>query len=123
MDIDEQYAYDYFAIGSIIDRVLETEDMYIESPWDLAQVVRLMLVYEFVNEQPFEVSVSFDRGRTWYSNLVTPTQQGYTFTEFVRTGNVIRFRFRENNATGQFRWRSYMAEIISEGPFIGTRTA
>lgn len=123
MRIDDQFVSDYYTLGSIIDRVVETEDMYLDTPWDLAQVIRLLLNYEFVNDEPFEVGVSFDRGRTWYTNQVTPVQQGYSFTEFAKTGNVVRFRFRENNATGQFRWRTYGFEIDSQSDFIGTTTA
>lgn len=123
MLIDERYVYDYYAQASIMDKYLETEDMYIESPWDLVEVVRLLLVYSYVDAQPFEVGVSFDRGRSWDTNEITPDSSGYSFTEFVRTGNVVRFRFRENNATGSFRWRSYMFEIQGGGDFIATSTA
>lgn len=122
MRIDEQFAYDYFAIGSIIDRVLETEDMYVDLPSDLARVVRLLLVYEFVSSEPFEVSISLDRGRTWLSKEVVPEERGYSWVDFISTGNVIRFRFRENNATGQFRWNRYVYEVFNEGEYIGTTT-
>lgn len=123
MDIDEQFASDYFTIGSITDRVLETEDMYIETPWDNNQAVRLLLTYEFVNNQPFEIGMSGDRGRTWFTKEIVPTDLGYSFVEFTRSSNVIRFRFRENNALGQFRWRSYVAEFLPIGDFIQTRTS
>jgi len=123
VQIDEQFTYDYYTLGSIVDRFLETEDMYMDSPWLLTRIFRLLLIYEFVNDVPFEVGVSFDRGTSWTTQQVIPTTQGYTFVDFNMTGNVYRFRFRENSANAQFRWRSYMYEYLDEGDFIGTITA
>jgi hypothetical protein len=123
MDINETISWDYFSQGSIVDRVLETEDMYIDTPWDNAQSVRLLLNYEYASKEPFEVGVSFDRGKTWTTKQITPTTQGYSFVEFTKSGNVVRYRFRENNATGFFRWRSYMCEYLPIGDFLGTVTA
>lgn len=124
MQIDEQFAYDYFSEGSIIDRVLETEDMYLEGPWGLSHVVRLLLVYEAKTDMdpPFEIGISFDRGHTWHTQMLQPVQQGYTYVDFDMTGNVVRFRFRENDATGSFRWRSYSYDVFDAGEFIGTTT-
>jgi hypothetical protein len=119
MKIDEQIAFDYYTIGSIVDRVLETEDMWLDSPNDLTRLVRILLVYEYVNSTPFEVGVSFDRGRTWTTRNVTPEMRGISFVDIIATGSPIRFRFRENNANGSFRWRSYVCEYFKEGDQLG----
>lgn len=122
MDVNETFAYDYFAEGSIIDRVCETEDMYLPEPWKLGQVTRLLLLYTYINDNPFEIGISFDRGRNWTTQQLTPVASGYSWVDFISTGNVVRFRFRENNAEGQFRWRSYAYEFVPGGEFIGTDT-
>src|SRR5574342_427577 len=100
--VDDMVSYDYYAIGSIMDRFVETPDLYLaEGPWKMASTYRLLLIYQFVNNIPFEVGVSQDRGVTWSTTNVTPQSSGYTFVDFIKTSNVVRFRFRENNANGQ----------------------
>jgi hypothetical protein len=126
MLIDEQFSYDYYSQGSIIDRYLETEDQYLDDvngPAGLETIIRILLVYKYVNNIPFEIGVSFNQGSSWDTQLVTPTMSGYTWVEFRATGNVIRYRFRENNANGSFRWRSYVQEFQVGGDFLGTTTA
>ena len=124
--VDDTVSYDYFSIGSIIDRFLETPDFYIDETagFTEATVLRFLLNYEFVNANPFTAGVSFDRGASWHEQIVTPQASGFSLVEFdgPRTGNTVRFRFRENDATGQFRWRSYSWEWIQSGDYIGTTT-
>lgn len=125
MLIDEQFSYDYYAQGSIIDKFIETDDQYLidDDPANEVTAVRLLLVYEYMNNtNPIQVGVSFDRGSTWTEKTLIPEPKGYTWVEFEKTGNVIRYRFRENDANGSFRWRSYVQEYQYNGPFIGTAT-
>lgn len=123
MIIDEQFADDYYSIGSIVDRVLETEDMYFDTPWDTANIISLMLVYEFVTADPIEVGVSFDKGRHWTTQTFVPEQRGFSIVDFDKSGNIVRFRFRENNANGRFRYRHYQFEVDNVADFIRTDTA
>lgn len=124
--VDDTISYDYFSIGSIIDRFLETPDFYIDETAGMTEstVLRFMLIYQYVVASPFVVGVSFDRGITWHEQQVTPQMDGFSLVEFdgPHTGNTVRFRFRENDATGQFRWRSYSWEWIASGDYIGTTT-
>lgn len=124
--IDEQVAYDYFSIGSILDRFVETPDFYIDDTFGtkLATMLRFLIVYEFSNPNSFTVGVSFDRGKTWHEQVITPNMQGFNWVEFggPSTGNTFRFRARENDANGTFRWRSYTYEVIESGDYIGTTT-
>lgn len=116
--LDETVVYDYFAIGSIVDRYVETPDYYFnDDPWLLGTLKRLLLSYEFKNNEAFEIGVSLDRGQTWLTQNIVPVASGYSVVDFNVTGNVCRFRFRENNATGQFRWRHFAYEFIDAGPF------
>lgn len=118
--INDQVAYDYFAIGSIVDRFLETGDIYFgDTPgWKVGSVQRLMLIYKFVNDEPFEVGVSFDRGVGWITQQVIPVEKGFSYVDIIAAGNTSRFRFRENNAIGAFRWRSYSYEVVPVGDFV-----
>jgi hypothetical protein len=122
MQIGEVFLGDFYnsANGNVIDKVIETEDFYLPDPWTLQQAVRLFLTYKFVNNTPFVIGVSVTHGSTWHDVTITPTNIGYSFADFRVTGNVIRFRFRSNNATGQFAWRSYMYEYIESGDYIAT---
>lgn len=117
--VNEQVAYDYFAIGSIMDRFLETPDIYMgDVPgWKVGNIMRMLLIYKFVNTQQFEVAISFDHGASWLRKFVTPNQQGFSHVDFDQSGNVVRFRFRENNTSGAFRWRSYSYEVLPVGDF------
>lgn len=121
--IDESVVYDYFAEGSIVDRNVETPDFYlgVEIPGGLAAdelgtIKRVLLSYEFVNATPFKLGISFDRGTTWTEKTVTPNASGYSYVDLNLTGNAVRFRFRENNATGNFRWRFLQYAFESAGP-------
>lgn len=123
-EIDKNVAYDYFAIGSIVDRYIETPDFYFvetetgqPSAWRQGTVQQLLLIYQYVNAEPFEVGLSFDRGVSWTTQSVVPNTSGYSVVHFNMTGNVVRYRFRENNANGFFRWRSYDYEFVDAGPF------
>lgn len=119
MVIDEGYAYDYFAVGSIMDCFLETEDHYCpdEGPWKLQEVVRVILVYDpkVISGDPIEVGVSFNQGSTWTTQLVTPSSVGFSYADFNKTGQLVRYRFREQNANVQFRWRSYGYQYVVSG--------
>ena len=127
MLIDESVTYDYYALGSILESFLETEDMYFDGPagqagdpMEQGTVIRLQLVYEYVNNTPFEVGLSNDRGATWQTVMVTPSTKGYSFADLRSTSNVVRFRFRENSANVAFRWSSYAYDFVPAGEFIGT---
>ena len=127
MIVDDTTAFDYFAIGSIMDRFLETEDMYIggndtldQDPMRQGTVLRVLLVYKYVTNDQFEIGISHDRGMNWLTQLITPQQNGLSLIDFIATGETIRFRFREKNANGRFRWRSYEYEWQDSGDFIGT---
>lgn len=114
--IDDNFIDDYFTDGSIIDRFVETPDYYLtDDPMEQATLQRVTILYDFVNDTPFEFSYSFDRGRTWTATSVTPQTDGQSVVNTNASGNVIRFRFRENNATGQFRWKQYVAEWLTAG--------
>lgn len=121
--LDEQTGDDYFAIGSIVDKVLETPDYYFPSvegpadPFNLGTVKRLLLAYKFVNSEPFEVGVSLDRGATWTVETITPSTSGYSVVDFNVTGNVVRFRFRSSTQGGAFRWRNFTYEFVEAGFF------
>lgn len=126
--IDENISGDYYAIGSIIDRYIETEDMYFDpgtgaDPWNLGTVIRMLLVYDYMSAVPFEVGISTDRGHTYLTKMVTPSPSGYSIIDLgPKTGNVVRFRFREKDLNAQFRWTSYSFQLIDAGEFIGTTT-
>jgi hypothetical protein len=123
--IDEMVSWDYFSIGSIIDRFVETPDFYTDETAGTKEgtVYRVFLNYAFVNSNPFMTGVSFDRGVNWTEKEVVPHPRGFSWIDFIVTGNTMRFRFRENDATGSFRWRSYTFEVIESGDFIGTTTS
>lgn len=123
--IDEGVNYDYFSIGSIMDRFVETPDFYTDefAGTGLKTVYRLLVNYEFTNDLPFEVGMSFDRGRSWKTQIVNPARSGFTWVDFEGTGNTVRFRFREQDANAAFRWRSFTYEFVPAGDFIGTTTA
>ena len=125
--IDEMVSYDYFSIGSILDRFVETPDFYLGTPevggatgWRFGTIYRLFLIYEFVNDEPFEVGISLDRGKSWDTKTVIPNRSGFSYIDWVKTGNTARFRFREMNDVGAFRWRSYGYDFIDAGDFLGT---
>jgi hypothetical protein len=122
-EIDRTLAHDYFAIGSIVDRLIETPDFYftnvegVISPWFQGTIQQVLLIYNYVNGEPFEVGISTDRGSTWTTQSVVPSPSGFSVLTFNLTGNIARFRFREANADGFFRWRSYVYEFVDAGPF------
>ena len=127
MIVDDTVTYDYFAIGSIVDRFMETEDMYIgygeksdPDPMAVGTILRMLLVYNFITTDPFEVGISVDRGMSWQTQLVTPNQLGQSLIDWNVTGETVRFRFREDNVNGQFRWSSYEYEWTPGGDYIGT---
>lgn len=124
--IDETVNYDYFAIGSIMDRYCETPDWYLPDPQtgqpDPTQTFtlqRMQLVYDHVSDEPFEVGVSTDRGSTWQTQMITPTATGFCFVDWLLSGNHVRFRFREQDALGAFRWRSYSYDFVPGGQYLG----
>ena len=121
--VDESVVYDYFAEGSIVDRNVETPDYYLgpEVPGGVAMdeqgtIQRVLLQYKYVNAEPFSFEISGDRGMTWTAYQVTPNQQGYNYVDTNLTLPVVRFRFRENNATGNFRWRHMQYAFGPAGP-------
>jgi len=120
MVIDENIAYDYFSLGSIIDRVLETPDFYLADPMQMGTIKRVALIYEYTNNVPFEAGISTDRGRSWKTQSVIPNTTGVSLIDWNVTAQIVRFRFRENNALGTFRWRSYEYEWQSAGDFSGS---
>ena len=66
------------------------------------------------------VSVAVDRGKNWQSQTMTPSTTGASFIDWNITAQMVRFRFRENNALGAFRWRSYEYEWQPAGDFSGS---
>lgn len=119
--VDDQFVDDYYSEGSIIDRNVETPDFYLsDDPMEQVTLQRVMLIYDYINATPFEFAYSFDRGRTWQTREITPNQYGFSVVDINDSGNIVRFRFRENNATGQFRWKSYVPEWLTAGPFLPT---
>jgi hypothetical protein len=124
--VDESIGFDYFAIGSIMDRYIETEDYYFPSkyigegdPLATGTVYRLVLFYTWLGfEEPFEVAASFDRGNTWTTKLITPNETGMGYVDYNATGNVIRFRFRESAANTFFRWRHYVMDFTPSGDSV-----
>lgn len=121
MVVDEAFAYDYFAIGSIIDCVLETEDHYVpeeEGPiWKNQEILRVVLVFnpDSAGGNPIEVGISFDQGRTWTTKDVALDTTGYAYVDFVLTGRVVRYRFREKDNNVQFRYRGYGYQYVVSG--------
>lgn len=126
MYIDDSIVLDYFAQGNVTDRFVETLDFYLGydeatgqiDTWQQGTISRVLFIYKYVNAEPFEFGVSFDQGQTWMTQQITPNMSGFSFIDVQKTGNIARFRMRENNATGQFRWRSYEYELIPAGPLI-----
>lgn len=121
--LDENVGYDYFTIGSIVDRFFETEDFLIGGDgtfFSQGTVFRALLEYRYVDATPFEFGYSIDRGQNWTTTLVTPQVKGLSFVDFIATGPTIRFRFRENNNDGSFRWRTYCFDFEPSGDWIGT---
>ena len=55
-------------------------------------------------------------GITWTTYSVTPNQQGYSYVDVNQTLRVVRFRFKEQNATGNFRWRHMEYAFGPGGP-------
>lgn len=124
--VDETVNYDYFAVGSIVDRICETRDWYGPAeangepdPTRQWTLQRVLLTYDYVSASPFEFGVSTDRGTTWTTKQITPSTSGYSWVDLNLTGHVWRFRFRENDATGAFRWRSYVYEFVPGGSYLG----
>lgn len=114
--IDEQFIDDYFAVGSIIDKHVETKDYYFGDD-QLGTLHEVLLSYEYLTSDPVEVGVSFDRGSTWITSNITPSASGYSKVNFTRTGNVVRFRFRDNSASGRPRWKHFSFEFVPAGPY------
>jgi hypothetical protein len=125
--VDETVNYDYFAVGSIVDRYCETPDWYAPNvatnaaadPAEMATLQRLLLCYEYTTATPFEVGISIDRGQTWQSQQVTPVAAGFSWVSCNVTGNTFRFRFRETDPNASFRWRSYQYELVPGGQYLG----
>lgn len=123
--VDETVNYDYYAEGSIMDRYCETPDWYPPTPespngdpYQLYNLQDLMLMYQYVTDDQFEVGVSIDRGATWQTQMVTPSTSGVTKTSWNITGQVFRFRFRERDVDGAFRWRSYSYQFVPGGQYL-----
>jgi hypothetical protein len=126
--IDQQVAYDYYTIGSIVDRYAETPDMYFPAPataqsadqpdvWEEGTPQRAIIIYDPVRTTtPFLFGVSFDRGQTWSEQSITPNGMGLSIAEYNLTGPHVRYRFRENIANASFRWSSFSYEFIPAGP-------
>lgn len=121
MLIDETFTYDYFAIGSIIDCFLETQDHYLpdenDGIWKNQEILRLILVYNPASGggDPIEVGISFDQGNSWQTQMKSLDNTGYAFVDFVRTGRVVRYRFRERDNNVQFRYRGYAFQYVVSG--------
>lgn len=118
--IDEAYLHDYFAIGSIMDRFVETPDYYLnDDPMESITLKRALIIYQYAGTAtPYEFAVSVDKGVTWETHQVFPNRLGYSYIDLNITGNVVRFRFRENDAVGAFRWRSAEYEFLPGGMFL-----
>ena len=120
MLIDDGFSYDYFAVGSIMDCILETEDHYLpgeDAVWKNQEILRVLLVYNpaFSGGDPIEVGVSFNQGSSWDVQNVTLDSTGYAYVDFVKTGRVVRYRFRESDANVQFRYRGYGYQYVVSG--------
>lgn len=117
--VDDDFIDDYYSLGSIVDKSVETPDFYLsQDPMEQCTLQRVMVMYDYINDIPFTFGYSFDRGRTWKEQQVTPNVAGYSVIDAIDTGNVIRFRFRANNAIGQYRWKQYSIEWVASGPFL-----
>ena len=83
--------------NSDITCMIETKDYYIDDklgPYMQRTIERAMLVYNYNDDvDPFEISISLDRGKTWRSLLHIPNPIGYALASWKVTGNVARFRF------------------------------
>ena len=86
----------------------------------MGTIKRVALIYEYTNNVPFEAGISTDRGRSWRTQSVVPNTTGVSLIDWNVTAQIVRFRFRENNALGTFRWRSYEYEWQSAGDFSGS---
>lgn len=121
-EITDQISSDYFSVGSIIDRYIETGDFYIPTPRspgegdqmsENGRIKRGIVIYEFTDASPFEIWISNDRGQTWPTKkTIVPETRGYSFVDFDQTAHVFRFRFKEEDANAQFRWGSYGFEFL-----------
>jgi len=121
MMIDETSTYDYFAVGSIMDRFLETPDYYLGgAPSQTATLTKMVLTHEEAGfDSNIIVRVSVDRGKTWQSQTVTLTK-GYTLVFWNITGNVFRFSFGSADANTDFAWTGYELEYVEAGDYIGS---
>lgn len=122
-EITDQVSNDYFASGSIVDRYIETGDVYLPTPrlpegdpmGQNGVIQRGLIVYDYVDSTPFEIWVSNTRGVTWpIQKTIIPDPKGYSFVDFnlASEGQPIRWRFKEQNADGRFRWSSYALEFL-----------
>jgi hypothetical protein len=109
--------------NSDVTCMIETKDYYIDDkfgPWLQRTVERAMLVYNYNNDiDPFEISLSVDRGKTWQSVLHYPNSIGYALASWKITGNVGRFRYSTTSKRPVFRWMSMIEEFVPAGPYLG----
>jgi hypothetical protein len=109
--------------NSDITCMIETKDFYLDDkfgPWMQRTVERAMLVYNYNNDvDPFEISLSIDRGKTWQSVLHFPNSVGYALASWKVTGNVGRFRFSTTSKRPVFRWMSMIEEFVPGGTYMG----
>lgn len=109
--------------NSDVTCMIETRDYYIDDksgPYLQRTIERAMLVYNYNDDvDPFEMSISLDRGKTWQSLLHTPNKIGYALASWKVTGNVARYRFSTTSKRPVFRWMSMIEEFLPAGPYLG----
>jgi hypothetical protein len=100
----------------------ETKDYYIDEtfgPMLQRTVEQAMLVYNYNNdEDPFELGISTDRGKTWETVRHLPNKVGMALASWKVTGNVVRFRFSTTSKRPVFRWMSMIEEFVMAGPYM-----
>ena len=123
--VDESLMTDYQE-GALVplDSWVETGDIYFApgagtkpDPTETGTIKRVMLYYDFFNDSPIEVGISFDRGRTWVTANHIPVDVGVGYVDFNNTGRHVRFRFRSSEDNGRPAWRDFTYEYVPAGPF------
>lgn len=127
--IDERIVGDYMTPGSTggMEMYFDSPDMYYGKEGitngTLERIVIAQAHPYFLNEVPYLVEVSTDRGTTFRASApVTPlfSHQGYEFADFNLTSNVRRYRFRYPGGGTAARpsWRGYTDLFIPSGEFF-----
>jgi hypothetical protein len=127
--IDERIVGDYLTPGSTggMEMYFDSPDMYYGKEGvtngTLERIVVAQATPYYLNEVPYEVKVSTDRGGSFGSTFVVTPQmahQGFEFADFNVTSNVRRYRFRYPGGGTAARpsWRGYTDLFIPSGEFF-----